>query len=69
VEGAVGVRFSGAGAPFLTINRPKYFGFDKNGACAAITAEIDPDKLTITWSVSGAPNVATGEHLRRDFAG
>ncbi len=30
----------------------KYFGFDKNGAYAEITAEIDLDKLTMAWSAS-----------------
>jgi hypothetical protein len=48
----------------------KYFGFDKNGAQADIRAEIDPDALTLTWSVDGSvPSIQTEKHFLLDFAG
>ena len=70
----------GAGRGLNWITRPetlrldlpawqKYLGFDKNGAYAAISAEVDLDKLTLAWSVSNAPEVATGDRFGRDFGG
>jgi hypothetical protein len=48
----------------------KYFGFDKNGAQADIRVEIDPDALTLTWSVDGSvPSIQTEKHFLLDFAG
>jgi parallel beta-helix repeat protein len=48
----------------------KYFGFDKNGAQADVSAEVDPDELTLTWSVAGkVPSIATEKHFELDFEG
>ena len=53
------------GAPYLRVKFPEpaewhnleswreEYGWDKNGALAAITATIDPDKLELTLSVKG----------------
>ncbi|MDH4197272.1 MAG: hypothetical protein OEW05_07695, partial [Candidatus Aminicenantes bacterium] len=48
----------------------KFFGFDKNGASAEMTIDVDLDALTMTWSVSGAvPQLQTIQHFRRDMVG
>jgi hypothetical protein len=48
----------------------KFFGFDKNGAYADMTIEVDLDRLTMTWSVSGViPQTASGKHFQRDLVG
>jgi hypothetical protein len=48
----------------------RYFGFDKNGAQADVRVEIDPDALTLKWSVEGTvPSVQAEKHFLRDFAG
>jgi hypothetical protein len=48
----------------------KFFGFDKNGAYADMTIDVDLDALTMTWSVEGAvPQAATGKHFEKDLAG
>ena len=48
----------------------KLFGFDKNGATADMSIDVDLDALTMTWSVAGAvPQAPTGKHFLRDLAG
>ena len=48
----------------------KFFGFDKNGAYADMTIDVDLDTLTMTWSVAGAvPEAPCGKHFQRDLAG
>jgi hypothetical protein len=48
----------------------KYFGFDKNGAYADMSIEVDLDALTMTWSVSGAiPQAPVEKHFQRDLLG
>ncbi len=48
----------------------KYFGFDKNGAYADMSIEVDLDALTMTWSVPGeTPQVSTEKHFLRDLLG
>ena len=48
----------------------KYFGFDKSGAYADISVDVDPDTLVLKWSVTGkTPNVETGRHFQFDFSG
>ena len=42
----------------------KFFGFDKNGAYADMSIEVDLDALTLTWSFSGGcPAGTDGEAL------
>jgi hypothetical protein len=48
----------------------KFFGFDKNGAYADMTIDVDLDALTMTWSVAGTvPQFSTGKHFEKDLAG
>jgi hypothetical protein len=48
----------------------KFFGFDKNGAYADMTIDVDLDALTMTWSVSGAvPQLPSGKYFQRDIFG
>ncbi|HSA95142.1 MAG TPA: right-handed parallel beta-helix repeat-containing protein [Acidobacteriota bacterium] len=48
----------------------KFFGFDKAGASADMTIDVDLDALTMTWSVAGAvPQVATGKAFLTDLVG
>ena len=48
----------------------KFFGFDKNGAYADMSIEVDLDALTLTWSFSGnTPQAPTGKHFIRDLLG
>jgi hypothetical protein len=48
----------------------KFFGFDRKGAYADMSIEVDLDALTLAWSVSGpAPQLATGKHFLRDLLG
>ena len=48
----------------------KYFGFDKNGAYADMSIEVDLDALTMLWSVRGeTPQVPTEKHFLRDLLG
>ena len=48
----------------------KFFGFDKNGAYADMSVQVDLDALAMTWSVSGAaPQAPAGKHFRRDLLG
>jgi len=46
----------------------KFFGFDKNGAYADMTIEVDLDALALTWSFAGnTPQVSTERHFRQDL--
>jgi hypothetical protein len=48
----------------------KFFGFDKHGAYADMSIEVDLDALTMTWSVKGdLPQQSTGLHFKRDLLG
>jgi hypothetical protein len=48
----------------------KYLGFDKSGAYADLSIEIDLKALRMTWSLPGrAPEVGTARHFQRDFSG
>jgi hypothetical protein len=48
----------------------KFFGFDKNGAYADMTVDVDLDALTMTWSVGGAvPQMPCEKHFQRDLLG
>jgi hypothetical protein len=48
----------------------KFFGFDRNGAYADMTIDVDLDALTMEWSVVGAvPRLPTGPHFRSDILG
>jgi hypothetical protein len=48
----------------------KFFGFDKNGAYADMTIDVDLDALTMTWSVSGAvPQALCEKYFQRDLVG
>jgi hypothetical protein len=48
----------------------KFFGFDKNGAYAEMSIDVDLNALTMTWSVTGAvPQASTGKHFARDLVG
>jgi hypothetical protein len=48
----------------------KFFGFDKNGAYADMTIDIDLDALTMAWSVAGdVPLLPTEKHFQRDLIG
>jgi hypothetical protein len=48
----------------------KFFGFDKNGAYADMTIEVDLDALTMTCSVSGPiPKLPALKHFQRDLLG
>ncbi len=48
----------------------KFFGFDKNGAYADMSIDIDLDALTMTWSVAGAvPQRPTDKHFQLDLFG
>ncbi|MGA2607413.1 MAG: right-handed parallel beta-helix repeat-containing protein [Terriglobia bacterium] len=63
---------SGPGTPLLLDLEAwqKFFGFDKQGAYANMSIDIDLDALTMTWSFSGAtPQVSTERHFQRDFLG
>lgn len=48
----------------------RYFGFDRKGAAADVSLELDPDALTMTWSAAGAvPEVETLPAFSRDYSG
>ncbi|HMA53505.1 MAG TPA: right-handed parallel beta-helix repeat-containing protein, partial [Acidobacteriota bacterium] len=48
----------------------KFFGFDKNGAYADMTIDVDLDALTMSWSIAGAlPQLPAGKHFLRDLVG
>jgi hypothetical protein len=48
----------------------KFFGFDRNGACADMKIDVDLDALSMTWSVIGAlPQLPAGPHFRSDILG
>ncbi len=48
----------------------KFFGFDKNGAYADMTIDVDLDALTLAWKILGAvPELPTGAHFQRDLVG
>jgi hypothetical protein len=48
----------------------KFFGFDKNGAYADMTIDVDLDALTMIWSVAGAlPQSEGGKHFPVDLLG
>jgi hypothetical protein len=48
----------------------RYFGFDKNGAYADMTIDIDLDALTMIWSLGGdIPQMLTGKHFSSDLLG
>jgi len=63
---------SGPGTPLILDLEAwqKFFGFDKTGAYADMSIQVDLDALAMTWSVSGAaPQAPTGKHFRRDLLG
>jgi len=48
----------------------KFFGFDKNGAYADMTIDVDLDALTMTWSVAGTlAQFPAGKHFGLDLVG
>ena len=48
----------------------KFFGFDRNGAYADMTIDVDLDALTITWSIAGAvPLLPMDRHFQQDMIG
>jgi len=48
----------------------KFFGFDKNGAYADMSIDVDLDALTVTWSVAGSvPQAALERLFERDLVG
>ncbi len=48
----------------------RYFGFDRRGASADFSLELDPDALTMTWSATGdIPDLQTLPAFSRDYAG
>ena len=48
----------------------KFFGFDKNGAYADMSIDVNLDALTMTWSVVGAvPQAPSEKHFQRDLVG
>lgn len=48
----------------------KFFGFDKNGAYADMTIDVDLDALTMTWSIAGEiPRFPAGKHFELDLVG
>jgi len=48
----------------------KFFGFDKNGASADMSIEVDLDALVMTCSVSGViPQLPAAKHFQRDLVG
>jgi hypothetical protein len=56
---------SGPGTPLLLELEAwqNFFGFDKNGAYAGMSIDVDLDALTMTWSFSGStPQVSTAGH-------
>jgi hypothetical protein len=63
---------SGSGKPSI-LDLPawqEFFGFDRNGAYANMSIDVDLDALTMTWSFQSAtPDVSTEKHFDRDFLG
>ena len=48
----------------------KFFGFDQHGAYAEMKIDVDLDRLTMTWSVSGViPQASTEKHFQMDLLG
>ena len=48
----------------------RYFGFDKRGASAEVSLELNPETLSMTWSVAGdMPELETMPAFLRDYAG
>jgi hypothetical protein len=48
----------------------KIFGFDRTGAYANMTIDVDLDALVMTWSFAGpTPQVPTEKHFLRDLVG
>jgi hypothetical protein len=48
----------------------KFFGFDKKGAYADMSIDVDLDALAMTWSFSGpTPQVPTEKYFLRDLLG
>jgi len=48
----------------------KFFGFDKSGAYADMSIEVDLDALTMTWTIFGAvPQAPSEKHFQRDLVG
>jgi hypothetical protein len=48
----------------------KFFGFDKNGAYADMSIDVDLDALMMTWSISGViPQVPADKHFQLDLIG
>jgi len=48
----------------------KFYGFDKNGAYADMSIDVDLDALTMTWSVAGpVPQAALDKFFERDLVG
>jgi hypothetical protein len=48
----------------------KFFGFDRNGAYADMSIDVDLDALTMTWSIAGdLPQFPGGRHFQEDLLG
>ena len=48
----------------------KFFDFDRNGAYADMSIDVDLDALTMTWSIAGAvPQFPAGKHFVLDLIG
>ncbi len=48
----------------------KFFGFDKNGAYADMSIDVDLDALMMTWSISGViPQASADKHFQLDLIG
>ncbi|MFZ2054876.1 MAG: right-handed parallel beta-helix repeat-containing protein [Candidatus Aminicenantales bacterium] len=46
----------------------KFFGFDKNGAYADMTIDVDLDALTMTWAVlSAIPELPSSKHFQKNL--
>ena len=48
----------------------KFFGFDKNGAYAEMSIDLDLDALMMTWSIAGViPQAPADKHFQLDLIG
>lgn len=68
-----GLNFLNDGGTMLRLDLEawqKFFGFDKNGAYADLSIDVDLDALTMTWSVAGpVPQVADSNLFKQDQQG
>ncbi|MBI3666684.1 MAG: right-handed parallel beta-helix repeat-containing protein, partial [Acidobacteria bacterium] len=68
-----GLNWISSPEPVLRLDLPawqKFFGFDKKGAYADMSIDVNLDTLRMTWSVSGTtPVVEAGPHFQRDLLG